>query len=109
MTYGHRASLDEPLQLCAFKLSGRIRKTDKALPGIPQRKIFSGVGARSRQAYFGRGHGWLDTAILVREDVKTERRGPFIIEEYDTTCVVPPDARARLDDYGNVVITMDAS
>ena len=32
------------------------------------------------------------------------RAGPLIIEEYDATCVVPQDWRARLDDRGNIEI-----
>ena len=39
-----------------------------------------------------------------RSDLAGERRGPLIIEEYDATCVVPPDATASLDSTGNIVI-----
>ena len=35
--------------------------------------------------------------------------GPLIIEEYDSTIVVPPGTKAQLDDAGNVIITLDAS
>jgi N-methylhydantoinase A len=28
----------------------------------------------------------------------------LIVEEYDSTCVVPPHARARLDELGNIEI-----
>jgi N-methylhydantoinase A len=34
------------------------------------------------------------------------RAGPLIIEEYDATCVVPHDARARLDVLGNIEIEL---
>jgi N-methylhydantoinase A len=34
------------------------------------------------------------------------RAGPLIIEEYDATCVVPHDARARLDGLGNIEIEL---
>jgi N-methylhydantoinase A len=29
-----------------------------------------------------------------------------IVEEYDSTCVVPPGARARVDAHENIVITL---
>lgn len=106
-TYGHRASLDEPLQMCAFKLSGAAAETGKARPGIPQRAGSAERRPLSRRAYFGRDHGWQDAAIVARADLTAERRGPFIVEEYDTTCVVPPDATAVLDAQGNIAITMD--
>ena len=32
--------------------------------------------------------------------------GPLIVEEYDATCLVPPGARAALDDYGSIVIDL---
>jgi N-methylhydantoinase A len=35
------------------------------------------------------------------------RRGPFIVEEYDGTTVVPPDAAAHRDAAGNIVIDID--
>ena len=57
-----------------------------------------------RPAYFG-AEGWLETPILRRSDLSSKpRAGPLIIEEYDATCVVPPDARASLDAGGNIVI-----
>jgi len=45
--------------------------------------------------------------VLRRSDLTGERRGPFIIEEYDATCVVPPEATASLDAAGNVVIALE--
>jgi len=30
--------------------------------------------------------------------------GPFIVEEFDSTCIVPPGAQAMLDAQGNIVI-----
>ena len=36
----------------------------------------------------------------------TPLAGPAIIEEFDTTIVVPPECTATLDDFGNVVIAL---
>ena len=65
-------------------------------------------GARqaSRLAYFGDPHGWLETPVLSRADLATGRAGPLIVEEYDSTCVVPPGAHAERDAAGNIVITI---
>ncbi|MEA2985095.1 MAG: Hydantoinase/oxoprolinase C-terminal domain, partial [Alphaproteobacteria bacterium] len=35
------------------------------------------------------------------------RKGPFIVEEYEGTTVVPPNAAARLDEFGNIVLELD--
>ena len=58
-------------------------------------------------AYFGTKHGWLETPVLTRSALGAGRAGPLIIEEYDTTCVVPPEWHAQRDDGGNVVITRE--
>ena len=39
----------------------------------------------------------------------TPRSGPLIVEEYDGTTVVLPDASARLDAFGNIVIALSAA
>ena len=64
----------------------------------------AGVVRDARRVYFGPGTGWIVTPILTRGDLATPREGPAVIEEYDATCVVPPSARARLDDYGNILM-----
>ena len=64
----------------------------------------------SRRAYFGPGHGWLDTAVVARNDLSIEPlHGPLIVEEYDSTTVVPPEVTARRDDWGNILISVEAS
>jgi N-methylhydantoinase A len=59
-----------------------------------------------RPAYFGKERGWIDTPVKRRSDLKTASIGPMIVEEYDSTCVIPPDARAELDAGGNIVIEL---
>jgi N-methylhydantoinase A len=105
-TYGHRASSGEPVELVTLKVVGR---------GIPEtsRAAFAGraelpkpldILEPVRRAYFGPKHGWLDTRVVNRADLATEHRGPCIVEEYDSTCVIPPGWAARLDRFGNIGI-----
>jgi N-methylhydantoinase A len=106
-TYGHRAGPEEPVELTEIRLIGQ---------GIPERPLRPGAlqleergdaePLTSREAYFGPKTGWLDTPILSRIDLTTPREGPCIIEEYDATCVVPPGARASLDDLGSIMIAL---
>jgi N-methylhydantoinase A len=66
------------------------------------------VTASSRRAYFGPEHSWVETAVIPREALNAEPRpGPFIVEEYDATTVVPPGAAARRDDWGNILISVE--
>ena len=64
------------------------------------------AAAAAAPRLFRRRAGWLETPILRRSDLAAERSGPLIVEEYDATCVVPPDATASLDVGGNIVIAL---
>jgi N-methylhydantoinase A len=62
-----------------------------------------------RRAYFGPDHGWLEASVLGRSQLATPRRGPCIVEEYDSTCVVRPGSLAGLDKFGNIVVDLPAA
>src|SRR6202022_3390220 len=64
--------------------------------------------SRCAAPIFGPAHGWCDTDIINRADLGEPRAGPCIIEEYDSTCVVPPGSTANLDPFGNIVIDVRA-
>ena len=44
--------------------------------------------------------------MFARSDLAKARRGPCVVEEYDATSVVPPDAEAVLDNFGNIIIDL---
>jgi N-methylhydantoinase A len=60
----------------------------------------------TRQVHFGEAGGWIDTAIYDRQRLKQGGHliGPAIVEQADSTTVVPPGAEAGVDGYGNLVI-----
>lgn len=51
---------------------------------------------------------WLDTAIYAREQLGAgaEISGPAIVEQTDSTTVIPPGAAARVDVWGNLIINV---
>ena len=49
---------------------------------------------------------WHDLARLRSGLGDAAHRGPLIVEEYEGTTVVPPDATARLDEMHNVVLEL---
>jgi N-methylhydantoinase A len=59
-----------------------------------------------RRAYFGPAQGWHRTKVINRADLVEPRSGPCIIEEYDSTCVLPPGASVSLDRFGNIAIDL---
>ena len=68
------------------------------------------VGAREsepkrRSAYFGPSHGMRETKVLTRHALTpTPQEGPMIIEEYDSSTVVPPGCVASCNENGCIVI-----
>ena len=104
-TYGHRAGTEEPVELVSIQIVGQGVRQGSAIPERLKPSRAEPQPPPPRRAYFGDA-GWIETPILRRSDLSGERRGPFIVEEYDATCVVPPDATASLDAAGNVVIDL---
>ena len=58
-----------------------------------------------REAFFGPRHGLLQTTVSRRADITDTQAGPLIVEEPDTTVVVPPGWAVNRDVYGSLVLT----
>ena len=106
IVYGHRAGPEEPVELVNIAVIGRgIPETSRVPRRLKTEKLDS-LKYISRLAYFGEGHGWLDTSIITRSSLEKSVPGPAIVEEYDATCLIPPGASAKLDKFGNIVIDL---
>lgn len=58
-----------------------------------------------RSVYFGPDAGYLETKILTRPALSASPlAGPIIVEEYDSTVVVPPGWQVHQDELNNIVI-----
>jgi N-methylhydantoinase A len=64
-----------------------------------------GASASTRQAFFGPRHGLLTTPIHTRVDISKPINGPLIVEEPDTTVVVPPEWQIQRDKLENLILT----
>jgi N-methylhydantoinase A len=102
-TYGHRAGADEPVELVSIQVVGQGLREGASVPERVHASRREPTPPPPRKAYFG---SWIETRVLRRSDLSDPQVGPLIIEEYDATCVVPPDARAELDAGGNIVIQL---
>lgn len=104
--YGHRADIGEPTELVSISAVGRGKSNRGAFQKPPSISATRDIGVR--KAYFGPEHGWLDAKIVQRAHLQSPLEGPCIVEEYDCTCVVPPDCRAVLDEQCNIVLSIRA-
>ncbi|HEY7610429.1 MAG TPA: hydantoinase/oxoprolinase family protein, partial [Alphaproteobacteria bacterium] len=101
-TYGHRAEA-EAVECVALRVKGRVVKADGS-GFTPSIRGAASAAPESRIAYFGPGHGALAVPVLTRAAIAAmgEGAGPLIVEEYDSTAVVPPGWRIRVDAAANI-------
>ncbi len=103
-TYGHQAEAEE-VESVALRVvvTVVVEKTS----GIATR---GSGGEHRRAAFFGPDHGLVEVDVVGRAGLDDgPRTGPLIIEEYDATCVVPPDWTAALDGDGNIILTREGA
>lgn len=64
------------------------------------------IAARHRPVYFG---GWINTPIYDRATLLPGATftGPAIVEQADTTSVIEPGMAARVDAFGNILVTLE--
>ena len=83
-----------------------------ALPRHEMSKLSSANGRQPepeshRPALFSRSVGYVDTPVYRRDTLLagSELVGPAVVEQRDTTTLLAPGFGARVDSYGNLVIT----
>ncbi len=105
--YGHRSDPDNPVEVRAVRLIGTAANAGMLGTDGPSGDVRSvdTTGSR-RQVYFGQQDGYLSTPVIERVDLDSPQRGPLLIDEFDTTIVIPPHAYSHIDDRGNLIMTL---
>ena len=108
--YGHRVE-GEPIEMVSLQLTAREPNgsVSHSFAGADEVRERSGSGEDTRQALFSHKTGMTETAITSRLDLTQPGHGPLLIEEFDTTIVVPPGAEARLDLQGNIILELECA
>jgi N-methylhydantoinase A len=88
-----RCTAPNPVELAAFDQSDAAEEREPEV----------------RLCYFGAEHGAVETPILTRRQLSRARQaGPMIVEDMDSTTVIPPGATCHLDAIRNIVISWPA-
>ena len=98
-TYGYQSN-DEVVVVVNLRLIARGLDEQKRVPKALQVTTQAGhnMARKTRSVYFGPQYGRLETRVVDRADVtETGLDGPLIIEEYDSTTVVPPGCHIQRD------------
>jgi len=102
-TYGFRAPATEPVELMGLSM---IASGIPDRPRLPSRIPAAYANVPDKRLAWFPGHGWVATRVSDRSGLTTSLPGPLIVQEYDATCLVPPGAKAQLDDFGNIGIDL---
>jgi N-methylhydantoinase A len=111
-TYGYSYRGEQEVEL----INLRVTATG-VLPGLQLEQQAEGDGDPSsalvseRVVYFGPDHGTLPCPVYDRSLLQpgNEISGPAIVEDYDSTILVPPRSTAKVDGYSNLVIRVFTS
>lgn len=99
---------DAPVEVYQLHLSA-VGKTPK--PAFRPADLSAqapGEPAEVRPVYF-ESTGWVDTPVYNRDELAagTAFEGPAIIDQLDSTTVVPPSTRAEIDEWLNIRIYLE--
>lgn len=114
-TYGYREA-DSRVQLVSLRVTARANSSKASYAELGRQAMSDArrsqeptAPMRVRAAWFGPEHGWKNARVARRIDLAASPiEGPAILEEFDTTVVVPPGCRAALDAHGDIVLALDA-
>ena len=108
-TYGYRD--DTAVDLVKIRLIGSGRRDVRLDFGhIAAAERATKASAGTRPVSFGRGDAFVDVPIVPRQAIgRAARPGPLIVDEFDATIVVPPDAAVARDANGSIVMELRVS
>ncbi len=100
--YGHSAAAESPIEVVSVRLIGSVpAETGRtALRPAPR----AGDSPASRPVWFGARWGAVETPVVDRAAIGEHACGPLLIDEYDSTIVVPPDMTVTLDDQMDIIM-----
>ena len=111
-TYGYQEDPSR-VQIVSLRLTAKDISNKTSYAELGQQTLASSDASRSgsthqtRSAYFGLDLGWQTARVLRRLDLQVSSvPGPAIIEELDTTILIPPHCSATIDEFGSVIIIL---
>ncbi|MFZ4531541.1 MAG: hydantoinase/oxoprolinase family protein [Alsobacter sp.] len=106
--FGYR-SAEEKVEIVNVRLVARGLSRERSVPEAVRHTHSAASLGKQRTVYFGPG-GHVTTRIAGRNELAHQEwtPGPLLIEEYDSTTVVPPGARARRTTWDTIEVELGA-
>jgi N-methylhydantoinase A len=104
--YGYRSDT-EAVETLNVRVIARASRGKSQVPDRLTLDDRAPMRPEPRIVYFGPDFGALPTRVCARADLgETWTAGPLLVEEFDSTTVVPPDGRARLIAWDTIEIEL---
>jgi len=103
------SSPDAPCEFCTLSVSATGPLSKINIPLIKKGTSDSSQAFKAnRTVFWGEYNDYIDTPTYDRSRLKATNViiGPAIIEQMDTTIAIPPEQKARVDKYGNIIINV---
>jgi len=101
---------DAPVETSALRVAARGSRAKPDLAAVRRdRPGRSPLRERTRQVHFG-DRGWTATRVVDRASLAPDDTiaGPAIVDQLDSTIVLPPRTSAVVDAVGNIVVSVEA-
>jgi N-methylhydantoinase A len=95
-----------PIEALTWRLAASAPGRDIAMEGA--QKSEAGEARRGIRRALFEGHGWCECAVYDRYRLAPGAAfaGPALVEERESTCVIPPGAQVSVDKHRNLVIEL---
>lgn len=105
------ASPDEAVEAVTWKVAAVGAGPRPALPRSARCGSLDSALRGRRPVYFPEKGGYVDTPVYGRDGLSpgVELGGPAVIEERESTTVLPPGCGARVDDHGSLLVEVSGS
>jgi N-methylhydantoinase A len=100
-------SPEETVEIMNLRLIARSASPSGNVPEALALPTQASPLRRSRQVYFGSDIGWVDAPVLARSELpQAWLTGPLLVDEYDSTTVVPPSGRIRRSTWDTMEVEL---
>lgn len=97
-----------PVEIVNLRVVAMGKIPKPSLPRLKRAGALKGALKRRRKVWF-KDAGFVDADIYERGLLPpgAKFKGPAVVEQPDTTTVLPPGTACRVDDYGNLIVTIN--
>ncbi|QKY68319.1 hydantoinase/oxoprolinase family protein [Lentibacillus sp. CBA3610] len=102
------SDIDKSIEIYGLRVEAVGSVSKPQLPKEEPQGTLEDALKEYRDVYFEESNGIVQTPIYNRADVPVDSRinGPAVVEQLDSTVVIPPEFQAYIDKYKNIIISL---